>query len=297
MPSKKERVAAYLPSFIDERFKSFKAERGINGDSQALIAILSEFFAVSHEVAHLSEPEFVSLSKQIEDLTAKVAYLEGELLGELKSSPQGDLKSELLGELQGELFDRLKPDLKSELLSELKSELLNIPVEIPISPDSLPLTTAEQVKRDTSSNSDLPSGLHNESLNIDLNNADQQVDQISLPPSQEVDQKHSNSGEPLIEPEGSPQSSKIEPKPAVESFSWSELKGDLPPMLEDDLAKRFKLTTPKTLGNKRSRTRDNPEDFIKWSIRKDPENKAWLYDSTTRLYHRVTQHSFESEDF
>lgn len=278
MPSKKERVAAYLPSFIDKRFKSFKAERGINGDSQALIAILSEFFEVSQDVAHLSESEFVSLSKQIESLTAKVAHLEDELLGELKSSPKGDLKSELLSDLQGELFERLKPDLKSELINELKSELLNNPAEIPTSPGQLPLILAERVEQDASSDSDLPSKLQVESPNSDSSDADQPVSQIPLSPIQEMDQKPDRDelpGEPISEPservadsgevEGSEPPVKLKSKPLDGSVPWSGV----------ELSKRLKVSQSHL-----SQQQHTPDkEFAEWSRKREIaaglEGLAW----------------------
>jgi hypothetical protein len=155
MPTENRRVATYLPKHIDDRLEAFKTERGLKGDSPALIAILEDFFGVSQQVAHSSKFEIADLLAQVESLAAKVTHLENELLSELKSSPRGDLKSELLGELQGELFDRLKPDLKSELLSELRSELrevnsLNLP------PGQLTLLPNEAM-RQVANDSDLPS--------------------------------------------------------------------------------------------------------------------------------------------
>jgi uncharacterized protein (DUF934 family) len=49
MPTSKNRIAAYLPPEVDEKFQAFKQERGV-GDSQALILILTEFLEVSQEV-------------------------------------------------------------------------------------------------------------------------------------------------------------------------------------------------------------------------------------------------------
>jgi hypothetical protein len=278
MPTENRRVATYLPKVIDDRLEAFKTERGLKGDSPALVAILEEFFGVSQEVAHFSESEVASLSKQVESLIDKVAHLEGELLGELKSSPQGDLKSELLGELQGELFDRLKPDLKSELLSELRSELLNTSSEISIASGQLDLIPADQIEQNAIPISSSQSELINESLNSDLNDSDT----LSSTPGE------SESELP----------DKAEQETISESASWSELKGELLPMTEDDLAKRFRLTNPKSLANKRSQARNDPQAFIEWSIKKDPEDKPWLYDSERKQYHRVAQQlSSESEDF
>lgn len=155
MPTENRRVAAYLPKHIDDRLESFKVERGLKGDSPALIAILEEFFGVSQEVAHSSKFEIADLLAQVESLAARVTHLENELLSELESSPRGDLKSELLGELQGELFDRLKPDLKSELLSELRGELQEVS-SLSLPPGQLTLLPNEAIHQ-VANDSDLPS--------------------------------------------------------------------------------------------------------------------------------------------
>lgn len=97
MPTAKHRIAAYLPSEVDEKFQAFKQERGV-GDSQALILILTEFLEVSHQVSH--------------DSSLNIEAVKDELL------------SELLGEL----------DIK---FSELKSELLSKSLEAETNNDSL----------------------------------------------------------------------------------------------------------------------------------------------------------------
>jgi hypothetical protein len=97
MPTDKHRIAAYLPSEIDEKFRAFKQERGL-GDSQALIQILTEFLGVSQEVSRSS--------------LLNIEALKGELL------------SELLSELDTRL-------------GELKSELLSKPLKVENSDDSL----------------------------------------------------------------------------------------------------------------------------------------------------------------
>lgn len=141
MPTENRRVAAYLPKRIDDRLEAFKVERGLKGDSLALIAILEEFFGVSQEVAHLGNSEFNELSTQVNTLKAELSSLENKLFSELKSKLLSELKSELLDELKSELpkSDQsfsppgqlsllgLKSELSSELPhsvpSELKSEL------------------------------------------------------------------------------------------------------------------------------------------------------------------------------
>lgn len=89
MPTENRRVATYLPKELDERFSAFKAERGLNGDSSALIAILSEFLGVSQQVAHESS---LGLMQRIEALEAGFGELKNELLSrlvvELPKSPE-----------------------------------------------------------------------------------------------------------------------------------------------------------------------------------------------------------------
>lgn len=91
MPTSKNRIAAYLPSEIDEKFQAFKQERGV-GDSQALILILTEFLDVSQEVSR--------------DSSLDVEVLKGEL------------RSELLSELDFR-FSELKDELLSKPLSSV----------------------------------------------------------------------------------------------------------------------------------------------------------------------------------
>jgi DNA-binding transcriptional regulator YiaG len=79
MPTKNRRVAAYLPPEIDERFKTFVDERNFGGDSPALIAILSEYFGVSQQVAHqVDYSRFVTI-EQFTSLLDKVQALESQL--------------------------------------------------------------------------------------------------------------------------------------------------------------------------------------------------------------------------
>jgi predicted RNA-binding Zn-ribbon protein involved in translation (DUF1610 family) len=132
MPTQNRRVATYLPSYIDEPFKTFKAQRDIKGDSEALIAILSEYLQVSQEVAY---PSSLNLLQRIEAVEGKLGSLKGELLSELES-------------LQS------KPQ-QTELLSSSKDKLLSKPKEL--QPQTAPLFP-EDVQNDSSSKpkSDLP---------------------------------------------------------------------------------------------------------------------------------------------
>jgi uncharacterized protein (DUF934 family) len=87
MPTSKNRIAAYLPSEIDEKFQAFKQERGV-GDSQALILILTEFLAVSHEVSRDSSLDVEALKGELRsELLSELDFRFSELKGELLSKP------------------------------------------------------------------------------------------------------------------------------------------------------------------------------------------------------------------
>jgi InsA N-terminal domain len=108
MPTQNRRVATYLPPHIDEPFKAFKSQRDIKGDSEALIAILSEYLQVSQEVAYSSSS---NLLQRIEAIEEKLGSLKSELLSEfqikLQTPTQPEVskqESELLGGLQGNLL-------------------------------------------------------------------------------------------------------------------------------------------------------------------------------------------------
>lgn len=159
MPTENRRVAAYLPKAIEERLEQFKTERGLKGDSPALIAILEEYFGVSRDVAHLSSSEIEHLSQRIEVIEQR--------LGQLKN----DVFDELPGELNKLLFF-WKTEVKNELLSELKSELPEPEADRPKQPlvpsdqevaqeslpeSKLPSESDEQVTSNESESSSEPS--------------------------------------------------------------------------------------------------------------------------------------------
>lgn len=149
MPTENRRVATYLPKHIDDRLEVFKIERGLKGDSPALIVILSEFLGVSQEVAHLSSSESTVLTQRIETVEERILLMKNELLSELRkelletrTQSIEQAKDELLNELQGELpkaealpgqlellvesdeqIDKQIEGQDNELPSESKSEL------------------------------------------------------------------------------------------------------------------------------------------------------------------------------
>jgi hypothetical protein len=127
MPTENRRVATYLPKRIDDQLEAFKVERGLKGDSPALIAILEMFFGVSQKVAHISSSEAESLSQRIEAVEQSLTQMKIDILD--------DLPSEL-----SKLLFFWKAEVRDDLLSELKSELPDI---IPV--QQLEANTLEEV--------------------------------------------------------------------------------------------------------------------------------------------------------
>lgn len=109
MPTKNKRIATYLPPAINEKLQNFKSERGIDGDSQALIVALSEFLGVSQHAAHsVDYSESYVTIEQFNELVSTLSTRESV------ASP-GGLDSELLSKLQS-------LELRVEVLESLKSK-------------------------------------------------------------------------------------------------------------------------------------------------------------------------------
>jgi len=113
MPTQNRRVATYLPKEIDDRLKAFIAERGLKGDSLALIVILSEYFGVSQQMAHKVDYSSFVTQEQFNELAAKVSELAAAIE---KSSSQNSLLSRLPEKLK-QLEERV------EAIEETKSQL------------------------------------------------------------------------------------------------------------------------------------------------------------------------------
>lgn len=153
MPTQNRRVATYLPPELDDRLKAFIIERNLKGESQALIAILSEFFDVSYPVARQVDYSALVTQEQFKELLDKVSELSiavesrspGEVLRKLRErleqlekriddrgsdKPQSETKVEavpgqmnLLEVAESELPENAKSELLKSVNSELASEL------------------------------------------------------------------------------------------------------------------------------------------------------------------------------
>jgi hypothetical protein len=92
MATKNQRIAAYVPENVYQKYQSFKAEKGL-GDSQALIQILSEYFGVAHQVSHSESPHVL---ERITQLEASLSAMRSDLLSELKESVLKELASQTI---------------------------------------------------------------------------------------------------------------------------------------------------------------------------------------------------------
>ncbi len=115
MATQNRRIAAYLPPEIDQKLKAFKIDAGLatkrnpnKNDSQALIAILSQFFGLNQEPAY---PAAVQLRQDLSDLETKVEQLSSAL-------------TEKIAHLENDFaaFKQAKADMEEILLSQPKSD-------------------------------------------------------------------------------------------------------------------------------------------------------------------------------
>lgn len=116
MPTENRRVATYLPSRIDTALEAFKRDRGLKGDSQALILILSEYFQVNSEVAYHSSSQLDQRIAVVEGRLHQLANLMTDRLQAIIDSVQSAQVPE---------SDNDQDALTNELLSELERKLIN----------------------------------------------------------------------------------------------------------------------------------------------------------------------------
>ena len=115
MATQNRRIAAYLPPEIDQKLKAFKIDAGLatkrnpnKNDSQALIAILSQFFGLNQAPAYSSATK---LRQDLANLEAKVEQLSSAL-------------TEKIAHLENNFaaFKQAKADIEETLPNKLKSE-------------------------------------------------------------------------------------------------------------------------------------------------------------------------------
>jgi hypothetical protein len=137
MATKNRRIATYLPSEIDDWFKAFKSERSIEGDSQALLQILSEYSGVSQNAAYSNSPEILV---RVENIEKNLSVFRNELFDEVKEFVLSILSQPTTNSDSVELVVGLHESVISntdELPSSSKSESLNLEM-VESLPDSGP---------------------------------------------------------------------------------------------------------------------------------------------------------------
>lgn len=103
MATSNRRVAAYLPSEIDEAFKAFKIKNGFSdeddptsNDSKALIEIVKQFLNVEYQAAHpVSLPDNLVTQEQLEALRSEFELKISELLNRMTSDSLSKEDSEI----------------------------------------------------------------------------------------------------------------------------------------------------------------------------------------------------------
>jgi hypothetical protein len=68
--------------------------------------------------------------------------------------------------------------------------------------------------------------------------------------------------------------------------SQSSSNGELQPMRGSALARRLNVS-PQSIANNKSNWKDEPNRFIEWTRKKDPDRAAWEYRSEGRLFYPI----------
>jgi hypothetical protein len=145
MATKNQRIAAYVPENVYQKYQSFKVEKGL-GDSRALIQILSEYFGVDHQVSH---SESLHVLERITQLEVSLFTMRSDLLSELKESVLRELAPQAVifdAETIDSPWDEENQlsDLPNDSLKEaLELEEVSLPLSEPAAPSILPPIASE----------------------------------------------------------------------------------------------------------------------------------------------------------
>lgn len=136
MPTKKPKVSGYIPQHLFNLLINFKDEQGHKSVSEALIAVLSQYFGVEQKVDYdsgllaskfVSAEEFAVLQDKVEYLSRKVENIsdtpsslpsEPKVEPALNSTHNGSSNGEPESEPLGASIDEPKPALLFEISSE-----------------------------------------------------------------------------------------------------------------------------------------------------------------------------------
>lgn len=261
MPTDNRRVATYLPKEINDRFTAFKNERGIKGDSQALIVILSEFLGVSQQVSHQVDS---GLTQRVEILENKLIVLKDELLSELTSKlllmniqiqPTNDSLSELLEEETSLMEARTQ----TEIPNGVDGELLDKEVS-PVESSELPETENNSTN---DSLTDTSSDLSSELLDKEISLVESSDSPISI-----LDEPLKNDLLPSLPSGGG----RKRGRPKVSGVSTDGM------LSTGELAKRLGVSSSSLSHWKPGGRREkSPEGILKATRKEDPEGIGWIF--------------------
>lgn len=273
MATKNQRIAAYIPENVYEKYQIFKTEKGV-GDSQALIQILSEYFGVAHPVAHGDSPQVLG---RIERLESSLASMRSDLLVEIQRV--------ILAELA--IHSVIAPIVPNQVES-----CLSLPV-----PEAVEVVQAEEDPVSVEPPSTVIVPVVNESIEKQLSNVE--ADEIRLlgaalqkrlkAPSGTMSRKRHSSFDIFAE-----WSAKLDP----DGISWKVNSdgtvspiGEIPPNIREilkpekieglsngALAKRLKIDGSTLSHWKKSKS---PEEMLKAIREKDPDGIGWILNKET----------------
>lgn len=281
MATKNQRIAAYVPENVYQKYQSFKVEKGL-GDSQALIQILSEYFGVTHLVGC---DESLQTLERIARLEASLSTMRADLLSELKESVLKELAPQAV--MSAILPSRVEPEAVP-----IQSEVVDV-VQVSDSPQDTQQALVASFEDLPTVKDDSPS---KEPPPVD------DIDKIFLTGG-ELRKRLNAPNATMSNKRNSPSdvfalwSAKLDP----DGISWvlnsngrfSPI-GDIAPEIKaallkvvpsglsnNDLAKRLKLDASTLSHWKKEKT---SEEFLRDVRARDPEGIGWSFNNETKRF-------------
>ena len=125
MATKNRRVATYLPPDVDEKFKEYKEQKSIDGDSEALINILRDYLGVTHQDTEVSYLLLPNLLKRVESLETST-FVTQDQLNDFKD----DVRKDIALTISVQPHSREKPSTRGKRDSELNSHSESSPLQL-----------------------------------------------------------------------------------------------------------------------------------------------------------------------
>lgn len=137
MATKNQRIAAYVPEIVYQKYQCFKVEKHL-GDSQALVQILSEYFGVTHSEPFGSSLTLVERVKRLEELVQVPLTVQSLVVASDPILVEPEQKTDLPDVSSGQLSFLAKGKVKEEAESGVK------PNAIPSKADGMRWLTSKQ---------------------------------------------------------------------------------------------------------------------------------------------------------